>query len=106
MRKSKATYTELARVRESVTITCISAETQRQADEWGILFWKTKRQCLVCSDWKLWCREVAAAAAAAKSLQSCPTLCDPIDGSPPGSPVPEILQARTLEWVAISFSNA
>ena len=46
-----------------------------------------------------------AAAAAAKSLQSCPTLCDPIDGSPPGSPVPGILQARTLEWVAISFSN-
>ena len=44
-------------------------------------------------------------AAAAKSLQSCLTLCDPIDGSPPGSPVPEILQARTLEWVAISFSN-
>ena len=40
------------------------------------------------------------------SLQSCPTLCDPIDGSPPGSPVPEILQARTLEWVAIAFSNA
>ena len=48
----------------------------------------------------------AAAAAAAKSLQSCPTLCDPTDGSPPGSPVPGILQARTLEWVAISFSNA
>ena len=48
----------------------------------------------------------SAAAAAAKSLQSCPTLCDPIDGSPPGSPVPGILQARTLEWVAISFSNA
>ena len=48
----------------------------------------------------------AAAAAAAKSLQSCPTLCDPIDGSPPGSPVPGILQARTLEWVAISFANA
>ena len=45
-------------------------------------------------------------AAAAKLLQSCPTLCDPIDGSPRGSPVPEILQARTLEWVAISFSNA
>ena len=45
-------------------------------------------------------------AAAAASLQSCPTLCDPIDGSPPGSPIPEILQARTLEWVAISFSNA
>ena len=48
----------------------------------------------------------SAAAAAAKSLQSCPTLCDPIDGSPRGSPVPGILQARTLEWVAISFSNA
>ena len=47
----------------------------------------------------------AAAAAAAKSLQSCPTLCDPIDGSPPGSPVLGILQARTLEWVAISFST-
>ena len=46
------------------------------------------------------------AAATAKSLQSCPTLCDPIDGGPPGSPVPGILQARTLEWVAISFSNA
>ena len=45
-------------------------------------------------------------AAAAKSLQSCPTLCDPIDSSPPGSPAPGILQARTLEWVAISFSNA
>ena len=49
---------------------------------------------------------VIAAAAAAKSLQSCATLCDPIDGSPPGSPEPGILQARTLEWVAISFSNA
>ena len=49
---------------------------------------------------------IVAAAAAAKSLQSCPTLCDSIDGSPPGSPVPGILQARTLEWVAISFSNA
>ena len=49
---------------------------------------------------------IAAAAAAAKSLQSCPTLCDPIDSSPLGSFVPGILQARTLEWVAISFSNA
>ena len=48
----------------------------------------------------------AAAAAAAKSHQSCPTLCDPRDGSPPGSSVPGILQARTPEWVAISFSNA
>ena len=48
----------------------------------------------------------SSAAAAAKSLQSCPTLCDPIDSSPPGSPIPGILQARTLEWVAIAFSNA
>ena len=55
-----------------------------------------------CKSWTI----KKAAAAAAKSLQSCPTLYDPIDGSPPGSPVPGILQARTLEWVAISFSNA
>ena len=50
--------------------------------------------------------ETAAAATAAKSLQSCLTLCDPINGSPPGFPIPGILQARTLEWVVISFSNA
>ena len=50
-------------------------------------------------------KSIPAAAAAAKSLQSCPTLCDPIDGSPPGSPVPGILQARTPEWAAISFFN-
>ena len=50
--------------------------------------------------------DAAAAAAAAKSLQSCPTLCNPIDGSPRGSSVPGILRARTLEWVAISFSSA
>ena len=49
---------------------------------------------------------VVAAAAAAKSLQSCLTLCDPIDRSPPGSPIPGILQARTLEWIVIPFSNA
>ena len=49
---------------------------------------------------------LAAAAAAAKSLQSCPTLCDPIDSSPPGSAIPGILQARTPEWVVISFSSA
>ena len=59
-------------------------------------------------NWKVapWQLEKAHPAAAAKSLQSCPTLCHPIDGSPPGSPVPGILQARTLEWIAISFSNA
>ena len=51
-------------------------------------------------------KNLGEAATAAKPLQSCLTLCDPIDGSPPGSPVPGILQARTLEWVAISFSNA
>ena len=55
-------------------------------------------------EWTMYCW--IGFAAAAKSLQSCPTLCDPTDGSPPGSPVPGILQARTLEWVAISFSNA
>ena len=54
-----------------------------------------------CESWT-----IKKAAAAAKSLQSCLTLCDPIDTSPPGSPIPGILQARTLEWVAISFSNA
>ena len=53
-----------------------------------------------------WLVNTVECATNAKSLQSCPTLCDPIDGSPPGSPVPGILQARTLEWVAISFSNA
>ena len=56
----------------------------------------------VFSQWS----HTAAAAAAAKSLQSCLTLCNAIDGGPPGSPVPGILQARTLEWAAISFSNA
>ena len=55
---------------------------------------------------KITLENLNAAAAAAKSLQSCSTLCDPIDGSPPGSAVPGILQARTLEWVAVSFSNA
>ena len=55
-----------------------------------------------CTEWSL----THSAAAAAKSLQSCPTLCDAVDSSPPGSPIPGILQARTLEWVAISFSNA
>ena len=59
---------------------------------------KCQSMCLTPSE--------AAAVAAAKSLQSCPTLCDPTDVSPPGSPIPGILQARTLEWVAISFSNA
>ena len=61
---------------------------------------------LLWAIFKVFIAFLAAAAAAAKSLQSCLTLCNPIDGSPPGSPVPGILQARTLEWVAMSFSNA
>ena len=76
-----------------------------------VRMWKLDRKNK--DDWKLknWCfqtvvLEKTIVAAAAKSLQSCPTLCDPIDGSPPGSPAPGILQARTLEWVAMSFSNA
>ena len=56
-----------------------------------------------CESWTMKKASAAAAAAAAKSPQSCPTLCDPIDGSPPGSTVPGILQARTMEWVSISF---
>ena len=57
--------------------------------------------------WEIpWTEESAAAAAAAKSIQSCLTLCDPIDDSPPGYPIPGILQARTMDWVAIFFSNA
>ena len=60
---------------------------------------------LTFSDFSKIAQLLNAAAAAAKSLQSCPTLCDPIDGSPPGSPIPGILQARTLEWVAIAFSS-
>ena len=71
---------------------------------------KFKREGRVCTYGQFYGRNrhnaAAAAAAAAKSLQSCPTLCDPIDGSPPGLHVPGILQARTLEWFAISFSDA
>ena len=68
----------------------------------GLEFWGITSRMKGCTR----TRNTLAAAAAAKSLQSCPTLCDPIDGSPLGFPVPGILQARTLEWVAISFSNA
>ena len=73
--------------------------------------WVSQVSCIgkwILYHWATWGAQnsAAAAAAAAKSLQSCPTLCNPIGGSPPGSTVPGILQARTLEWVAISFSNA
>ena len=76
-----------------------------------VLVWRHTRVIAVkmthkLSNEKLHTKGRPAAAAAAKSLQSCPTLCDPIDGNPPGSPVPGILQVKTVEWVAISFSNA
>ena len=69
----------------------------------AVTVWPRKSTLFTIWPFTDWC---IAAPAAAKSLQSCSTLCDPIDGSPPGSPIPGILQARTLEWVAISFSNA
>ena len=78
----------------------ISAEVTAAA--WPVE--STRQRSPTAEAWK-W-GQAAAAAAAAKSLQSCLTLCDPVDSSPPGSPVLGILQARTLEWVAISFSNA
>ena len=72
-----------------------------------VSLFSTEERHRILTEARKWLRKMApAAAAAAKSLQSCPTLCDPIDGRPPGSPVPGILQARTLEWVAIAFSNA
>ena len=73
------------------------------------LVWEAAMHCpcvLSQNNWGSVCQYNQDGFAAAKSLQLCPTLCDPRDGSPPGSPVPGILQARTLEWVAISFSNA
>ena len=78
--------------------TLFEMEIQKKKKERETIFWASRGQRGGCL------RKAAAAAAA--SIQSCPTLCDPINGSPPGSPVPGILQARTLEWVAISFSNA
>ena len=89
-----------------IMLSCNVIESQNPCLYWGNTRWYT----ILCNkilpqySWLYIYNE--AAAAAAKSLQSCPTLCDPIDGGPPGSPVPGILQARTLEWVAISFSNA
>ena len=75
---------------ESLSLVCVGQKERKNLNE---LFGQLKMKLKLL-------------AAAAKSLQSCPTLCDPIDGSPPGFTVPVILQARTLEWVAISFSNA
>ena len=79
---------------------CLFQLTLNSKDQWAL--WFLKRWCWTSSIATMW----ELVAVAAKSLQSCPTLCDPIDGSPPGSPVPGIPQARTLECVAISFSNA
>ena len=84
-------------------------KTQQWPQDWKMSVFipiPMKGNAKECSNYQTIALISHAAAAAAKSLQSCPTLCDPTDGSPPGSPVPGILQARTLEWVAISFSNA
>ena len=86
--KGWPTEAELDRVK-SINFICLIKQT------WAVFLAKGSGQTIL-----------AAAATAAKSLQSCPTLCDPIDGSPPVSPIPGILQTRILEWVAISFSNA
>ena len=72
---------------------------------WFLVYWNIPFGTVSGIKWIEDKLRIQFAAAAAKSLQSCPTLCDPIDGGPPGFPVPGILQARTLEWVAISFSN-
>ena len=80
-----------------------NSQSNLKKEEWN---WRNQSAWLLQSHSHQDSMVLAAAAAAAKSLQSCPTLCDPIDGSQPGFPVPGILQARTLEWVAISFSNA
>ena len=83
----------------------VFSEWERESKVWGKL--KVTTVCCFSNHSYNHSESVLhAAAAAAKSLQLCPTLCDPRDGSPPGSPVPGILQARTLEWAAISFSNA
>ena len=85
---------------------CLPFESHSSALLRGIFFLFFPRINSITELWTFQFTYQTAAAAAARSLQSCPTLCDPIDGSPPGSSVPGILQARTLKWVAISFSNA
>ena len=80
--------------------------TNSNIHAWRIPWWTEEPDGLQSIGSQRAWRDWSNLAAAAKSLQSCPTLCNPIDSSPPGSPVPGILHARTLEWVAISFSNA
>ena len=74
--------------------------------QWGVTGWSDLQLICSCNWGEFHHFPIFPAAATAKSLQLCPTLCNPIDSSPPGSPVPGILQARTLEWVVISFSSA
>ena len=81
----------------------LKVHTGLKAEEFASLSIESLRNLTMESDHSV---KPHTATAAAKSLLSCPTLCDPIDGRPPGSPVPGVLQARTLEWVAISFSNS
>ena len=87
------------KIQDSFQFESVKMTTVEHYSKWGSLFFGHN---LIHG----YIHEACPAAAAAESLQSCPTLCNPIDGSPPGSPVPGILQARTLEWVAIYFSNA
>ena len=89
--KSRKSVTNKAKISESKNSKKMRSDKQIKLD--GVITKKTTRESFNYT------------AAAAKSPQSCPTLCDPIDSSPPGCPVPGILQARTLEWVVISFSN-
>ena len=87
-----------------VNIICVFQMRKRKPKKWLAKITQLARE--KSRTLNMSCTAFPAAAAAAKSLQLCLTLCDPRDGSPPGSPIPGILQARTLEWVAISFSNA
>ena len=80
-------------------------------EDYSVIFEIASKYCILdsfvdCDGYSIFSKGFLPTAAAAKSLQLCSTLCDPIDSSPPGFPMPGILQARTLEWVAISFSNA
>ena len=111
-REAKTTLSTFQVRRENA---CAKSQAQHKEPQWGLEcgpWWQVdtfsckKKKILEIQPNAPWKESYDRPAAAAKSLQSCPTPCDPIDGNPPGSPVPGILQATTLEWVAISFSNA